>query len=572
MSSIHFPPSSSSSGLATSQSCPLPCFSRFLYALCLCPNLHPPSLPLAIFLHLELSLFCLFSIPRPSVNPSVTPSLSYLSFSSGLSISPRFTRSCFTSPILFPFLVLFRSLNLASPLLLLGAVLLSSRCSARRKYSLFAPPLDMAKEAICALLAILGHFFEAFSPLDLFFAPSPFRPVPRPFPAFLHPGCRRFPPLPIPFLHRFQPIPSPARPLKSTSSRPGSHPSRRHPPVLSSSSELLSLSLTELPHQSPFAPSCVHPPLPAPPARAVRTRGVFTHRDDFGEPACVERGLVRTAMFHAPADVPLMGAPVMERAGSSGNAENGSYLAEADAAEGRAGQVDGPGSSGNAENGSHLAATGAADGHAWQVDGPGSSGNAENGSLLAETDAAKGHAGQVDGPGSSGNAGKGSYPAETDAAKGHAGQVDGPGSSGNAGKGSYPAATDAAKGHAGQVASSGMSGNTENGSHLAETDAAESHAGHAEGPGSSRNARIGSHLAATDAAKGHAGHAEGSGSSEFTKNGSHLAVADFSDEPWAVMWRRPPPRRTESGRLSYGTASPDSSVQKTALWCTRGSS
>ena len=55
------------------------------------------------------------------------------------------------------------------------------------------PPLDMAKEAICALLAILGHFFEAFSPLDLFFALAPFRPVPRPFPAFLHPGCRRFP-------------------------------------------------------------------------------------------------------------------------------------------------------------------------------------------------------------------------------------------------------------------------------------------------------------------------------------------------------------------------------------------
>ena len=55
------------------------------------------------------------------------------------------------------------------------------------------PPLDMAKEAICALLAILGHFFGAFSPLDLFFALAPFRPVPRPFPAFLHPGCRRFP-------------------------------------------------------------------------------------------------------------------------------------------------------------------------------------------------------------------------------------------------------------------------------------------------------------------------------------------------------------------------------------------
>ena len=27
---------------------------------------------------------------------------------------------------------------------------------------------------------------------------------------------------------------------------------------------------------------------------AVRTRGVFTHRDDFLKPACAERGLVRT--------------------------------------------------------------------------------------------------------------------------------------------------------------------------------------------------------------------------------------------------------------------------------------
>ena len=53
------------------------------------------------------------------------------------------------------------------------------------------PPLDMAKEAICALLAILEHFFEAFSPLDLFFCPSPFRPVPRPFPAFVRLGFRR---------------------------------------------------------------------------------------------------------------------------------------------------------------------------------------------------------------------------------------------------------------------------------------------------------------------------------------------------------------------------------------------
>ena len=150
--------------------------------------------------------------------------------------------------------------------------------------------------------------------------------------------------------------------------------------MLSSSSELLSLSLTVLPHQSPFAPSCVRPPMPPPSApaapaspvhpcqpRAVRTRGVFTHRDDFGKPACVERGLVRTAMFHAPADVPRMGAPVMARAGSSGNAENGSYLAGADAADGHAGQVDGPGSSGNAGIGSHLAVADAAEGLAGGV-------------------------------------------------------------------------------------------------------------------------------------------------------------------------------------------------------------
>ena len=71
------------------------------------------------------------------------------------------------------------------------------------------------------------------------------------------------------------------------------------------------------PRLSPPAPSCLSlQPLqrlrlpvsirPCQP-RAVRTRGVFTHRDDFGKPACVERGLVRTAMFHAPADVPRTG-------------------------------------------------------------------------------------------------------------------------------------------------------------------------------------------------------------------------------------------------------------------------
>ena len=62
------------------------------------------------------------------------------------------------------------------------------------------------------------------------------------------------------------------------------------------------------------------------------------------------------------------------------------------------------------------------------------------------------------------------------------------------------------------------------------------------------------------------------GVSRFVENGSHLAATDFIDEPWAVLWRHTPLHRTESGLLSYGTASPDSSVQKTALWCTRGSS
>ena len=138
----------------------------------------------------------------------------------------------------------------------------------------------------------------------------------------------------------------------------------------------------------------------------------------------------------------------------------------------------------------------------------------------------------------------GSHLAEADAGESHAGQVDGPGSSGNAGIGSYLEATDAAESHAGWVEGPGSSGNTGTGSHLVEVNAAEGHAGQVDGPGMSGNA----------------------------ENGSHPAAADFSNEPRVVMWRHTPPRRTESGLLSYGTASPDSSVQKTALWRTRGSS
>ena len=186
-------------------------------------------------------LICLFLCRSVSLPLFFFPSSS----SAGRSISSRSTCSCFTSPLLFPFL--FRPLNLVWPRPSFSFSFSSGLYFCAPDVPpvaniVFPPPLDMAKEAICALLAILEHFFEAFSPLDLFFAPAPFRPVPRPFPASLHPGCRHLTPLPIPFLHRFQPIPSPARPLKSTSSRPGSHPSRRHPPVLSSSSELLSLS------------------------------------------------------------------------------------------------------------------------------------------------------------------------------------------------------------------------------------------------------------------------------------------------------------------------------------------
>ena len=112
----------------------------------------------------------------------------------------------------------------------------------------------------------------------------------------------------------------------------------------------------------------------------------------------------------------------------------------------------------------------------------------------------------------------------------------------------------------------------------ASQEAACSRASAATAPGQepeSRDAGVnrfgenGSHLAEVDAAEGHAGQVEGSGGSGNAGTGSHPAAADFNDEPRAVMWQRPPPRRTESGLLSYGTASPDSSVQKTALWRTR---
>ena len=172
---LFFFPSSSSSSLTTSQSYPLPCFSRSLYVLCLCPDLHPLRC-------LSLS-FCILNCPYPASFPflalrSIPPGLLlYLIFH----FLPA-TQSC-PSSFSFSFSFSFSSgLYFCAPDVLPVANIV-----------FLPPPLDMAKEAICALLAILEHFFEAFSPLDLFFAPSPFRPVLRPFPAFLHPGCRRFP-------------------------------------------------------------------------------------------------------------------------------------------------------------------------------------------------------------------------------------------------------------------------------------------------------------------------------------------------------------------------------------------
>ena len=126
--------------------------------------------------------------------------------------------------------------------------------------------------------------------------------------------------------------------------------------------------------------------------------------------------------------------------------------------------------------------------------------------------------------------------------------------------------TDAAGVH---VSGPGSSEFTKNGSHLAGEGAAEGHAGQVDGLGSSEFTKNGSHLAEADAAEGHAGQEDSLGMSGNAGIGSHPAAADFSNEPDAVLWRHTPPRRTESGLLSYGTASPDSSVQKTTLWRTR---
>ena len=175
----------SSSSFTASHSRHPPCFSRSLYAiaiaiaiafafafaLCLCPIFIPiRCLPLS---------FCILNCPYSASFPFLALQL----------ISSR--------PLLyliFHFLPVSQSRRvppaLALPLLFFSPSSSSSDRSISHRPSFSSglyfsapdvppvanivflpPPLDMAKEAICALLAILGHFFEAFSPLDLFFCP-----------------------------------------------------------------------------------------------------------------------------------------------------------------------------------------------------------------------------------------------------------------------------------------------------------------------------------------------------------------------------------------------------------------
>ena len=68
------------------------------------------------------------------------------------------------------------------------------------------------------------------------------------------------------------------------------------------------------------------------------------------------------ACSRAPAAIVPGQEPESRDAGVSLFSENGSHLAEVNAAESSAGQVDGPGSSRNAGTGSHLEATDAAEG------------------------------------------------------------------------------------------------------------------------------------------------------------------------------------------------------------------
>ena len=168
----------------------------------------------------------------------------------------------------------------------------------------------MAKEAICALLAILGHFFGAFSPLDLFFALAPFRPASSAFP--------RFPP------SRLSSLSVSAHPVSSS-----------------------------IPTYSISRPSAQVNIIPAwfPSLSETSARAVFIFRAsvalDFcrssGPPAVTSSPVFATARCHCPRLSPLAIScsrapaaivpgqePESRDAGVSRNAESGSHLAGAD--------------------------------------------------------------------------------------------------------------------------------------------------------------------------------------------------------------------------------------------------
>ena len=119
-------------------------------SLTLAPCLAPIFIPIRC---LPLS-FCLLNCPYPAFFP-FRLHLHPPSFSTSrphplpVSQSLQASQSCLAPPALaylassfFPFLILFRLLNLArpSPSPSLWAILLCFRCIVRRKYSLFAPP------------------------------------------------------------------------------------------------------------------------------------------------------------------------------------------------------------------------------------------------------------------------------------------------------------------------------------------------------------------------------------------------------------------------------------------------
>ena len=133
--------------------------------LCLCPNPH------FHFLHRSsINLFSLFPSrlhPLPVFQSRrVPPALA-------LPLLFFFPSSSSSGPSISPLLLLLSGLYFSAP-----------DVPPIANIVFLPPPLDMAKEAICALLAILGHFFEAFSSVDLFFALAPFRPASSASPCF----------------------------------------------------------------------------------------------------------------------------------------------------------------------------------------------------------------------------------------------------------------------------------------------------------------------------------------------------------------------------------------------------